>query len=425
MARSPERGPGSQGESPNRTRINRRFLLKGAIAGAVTAYTIAKFSQREEVAQVPEQKKSLREQWEKNKRTLEKRRARFNGGVRNVFAEQVEKNQDPTFGPAQSNAIDADWDVYYQGTGSQVIQSSVERLEQKVDGVAISPTYDDAIRDEYRKVGVPERYLYLTIIESGFQSRAVSPVGAAGAFQFMPRTAIDEGLFVGKRGGVDVDERLDILKSAAASARYLKRFHDAFLARGASEIDARHLALYSYNGGFSQRYLLETGQKSVAGFHQYMEREMRTDFREHERRVRPAETLALISVRTKRAPLYLRRRNPDADWSNLREGMQIIIPSIDECGPVHLVQAGDTVARIVRRWGIASAALMAANRHISKENWGKLEPGLELAIPNHGPTGSPLFAPHVKQLKMDLLRGYIENLDYVAKFKAVTKVLGQ
>jgi membrane-bound lytic murein transglycosylase D len=84
---------------------------------------------------------------------------------------------------------------------------------------------------------LPLDSLFLSMIESGFSSRAVSWASAAGAWQFMPRT--------GRRFDLEysawVDERLNVDKATVAAARYLGRLY--------KEFDDWHLAWAAYNAG--------------------------------------------------------------------------------------------------------------------------------------------------------------------------------
>lgn len=85
---------------------------------------------------------------------------------------------------------------------------------------------------------VPAELIWLAEVESSFDQRARSPVGAAGLFQLMPATA--------KRFGLrrwPFDQRYQVEPSAQAAAQYLRvlhaRFHDWPLA----------LAAYNYGEG--------------------------------------------------------------------------------------------------------------------------------------------------------------------------------
>lgn len=72
--------------------------------------------------------------------------------------------------------------------------------------------------------GIPEDFKYLAVIESNLNHRAVSPAGAAGLWQFMPKTAPSYGLEVGS----EVDERYSIEKSTLAACKYLKEAYNKY-----------------------------------------------------------------------------------------------------------------------------------------------------------------------------------------------------
>ena len=77
--------------------------------------------------------------------------------------------------------------------------------------------YFETLEKTLRQEDVPDDFKYLCLIESGL-TQAVSPAGARGFWQFMPKTAKEYGLRVDK----EVDERLHIEKSTIAACNYLK-----------------------------------------------------------------------------------------------------------------------------------------------------------------------------------------------------------
>jgi len=85
--------------------------------------------------------------------------------------------------------------------------------------------------------GIPADFIYLCCIESNLYTRAKSPAGACGLWQFMRETARQYGLVVND----EVDERYNTEKATRAACKYLK---DAYARFG----DWMTVAA-SYNGG--------------------------------------------------------------------------------------------------------------------------------------------------------------------------------
>lgn len=75
-----------------------------------------------------------------------------------------------------------------------------------------------------KEEGVPEDFIYLCCIESSLNTRAKSPAGACGLWQFMPETARQYGLVVND----EVDERYNTEKATHAACRYLKDAYQKF-----------------------------------------------------------------------------------------------------------------------------------------------------------------------------------------------------
>ena len=95
------------------------------------------------------------------------------------------------------------------------------------------PIIEPILKEE----GVPDDFKYLCCIESSLDQRAVSPVKAAGLWQFMTETAKHYGLQVDS----EVDERYNTEKATRAACRYFKEAYEKY--------HDWHSVAASYNAG--------------------------------------------------------------------------------------------------------------------------------------------------------------------------------
>jgi len=121
------------------------------------------------------------------------------------------------------------------------------------DALFVSGRYLPRMKDLFKRLGLPEEIAYLPFVESGFNKRAVSKVGASGIWQFMPYTG---KLFL--RVDDVVDERNDPMRAAEAAARLMKQNFDI--------LGDWPLAITAYNHGTAgvARTARETGTRKIA-----------------------------------------------------------------------------------------------------------------------------------------------------------------
>jgi membrane-bound lytic murein transglycosylase D len=133
-------------------------------------------------------------------------------------------------------ADDSSPDRFLAAADEKRLRSQRGLKERFGDGIRVSRRYLPEMERIFREEGLPTELTRLPLVESCFNLRAYSKVGAAGIWQFMPRT--------GRRFmRVDnlVDERRDPIYSTHAAARFLGETYDA--------LGSWPLAITAYNHG--------------------------------------------------------------------------------------------------------------------------------------------------------------------------------
>lgn len=163
-------------------------------------------------------------------------------------------HKDSDTGPEISMVISPDIPEYVTFAGKKI---SLDRTDmwERLDRELASMTYTHGntllalkranryfpvIAPILKEEKIPEDMIYLAVIESTLNPRALSPAKAAGMWQFIPATATEYGLEV----GTEVDERYDVEKATRAACRYLRNAYQKY---GNWESVAA-----SYNGGMAR-----------------------------------------------------------------------------------------------------------------------------------------------------------------------------
>ena len=142
-----------------------------------------------------------------------------------------------------------------------------EKMPAKMsEMMGLAQYYFPLIEETFRRYDIPLELKYVAIIESAFNPRAESRVGAKGMWQFMYRTALSYGLRIDSYA----DERMDPLASMDAAARYFK---DAYRIFGDWS-----LAISSYNcgsGNVNKAIKRAGGRRDFWSIYEYLPRETR------------------------------------------------------------------------------------------------------------------------------------------------------
>ncbi len=139
------------------------------------------------------------------------------------------------------------------GNASARVRSQLGLRNRFAEAIEISGMFIPEIERTLERYGVPREVACLPFVESMFNYKARSKVGASGAWQFTRSTGrlflrIDEA----------VDERLDVLRAADGAARLLKGDYE--------RIQSWPLALTGYNHGAAgmRRAARRLGTKDIA-----------------------------------------------------------------------------------------------------------------------------------------------------------------
>jgi len=296
-----------------------------------------------------------------------------------------------------------------------------ERREKFERALINSGKFLGKIKEIFREEGVPEDLAYLPLIESEFKVKAKSRARAKGIWQFIDRT----GKLYSLEYNWWLDEKYDFVKATRAAARHLKdlynRYNDWYLA----------LAAYNAGAGKIDRAISKTGK---ADFWEIAKtRNIKTETKNYV----PAFLASLIIAKNPSQHGFEVEPAPELQWevcnvpspTDLRiiaECAEVSLQEIQELNPElrrlttpgnlssyeiriplgkgeifkqnfakipenkrvfwrwHIVQKGETLSSIGRRYGVAVHVLKEVNSLESN----RIKPDMRLLIPSRKDIGS-------------------------------------
>lgn len=147
-----------------------------------------------------------------------------------------------SFAVAETNAMNDSFKKFYKifalnhpaslSFAGEIVPMDINHVKERFDRELLVNTYWQSqtlllikrsarflpqIEAILREEEVPEDFKYLAVIESGLTD-VVSPAGAAGFWQILKTTAIENGLEINK----EVDERYHLEKATKVACKYLK-----------------------------------------------------------------------------------------------------------------------------------------------------------------------------------------------------------
>ena len=151
----------------------------------------------------------------------------------------------------------------------QCIDMFVHRRRELVErmvGVGYNhyfPIFEDALQ----RYDLPSELKYLACIESSLRINAYSRARAAGLWQFIPSSAMLQGLEINSF----IDERYDVYKSTDAACRFLLQLYNTF--------GDWHLAIAAYNcgpGNIRKAMVRSGGKRTFWEIYNFLPRETRS-----------------------------------------------------------------------------------------------------------------------------------------------------
>lgn len=294
--------------------------------------------------------------------------------------------------------------------------------------------YEKELKAIFKKEGVPEKFIYLSIPESYWNCEKNPGKKAKGVFQITRDTGRIYGMAINSR----VDDRDDPIKSGLVAAKHLADSHKI---TNDWDID-----LAAYNGSMANSYLEKTSinQSAYKNFLEYTGKETIGDEGENffNYTILKEDNLWDIAYRFGTSANKIKKQNGiNSDKIIFGQTLKIEIPDQEKIKNSkrsyegflaymqdkarqkkndilalkflkYSVEKGDTVYRIARRFNISEAELKSKN-NIGSGNKIRLRQILKI----------PISQETKKRFYKIAMSKYVENLNYPPKFNAIMELI--
>ena len=242
-------------------------------------------------------------------------------------------------------------------------------------------TYGPLVRRVLKNSGLPSDIQYLPFVESSYNPKAYSRVGAAGLWQIMPATGRGLGLEL----DATVDERLDPEAASWAAARYLKESRETLTEaarkkdRSVTHSELSPFVITSYNYGVNgmRRAINEIGPDYMSVLNQYRSKKFQVAVKNFYSGFLAARHVA---------------RNQKKFFGEIQPGRPLRYHTLILDQPV-------SISRVQGVFGLTEAQLKTLNPALTRfvwHGWRTIPDGYRLRLPAR----SGGWADHVARLRM-------------------------
>lgn len=245
--------------------ISRRNFIKGltssvVLGGFAGKYLVSFFGEEENFGKEEAKSEKVLERATQSQIEIAEDDARIIG---KTVEAQLEEGKKVVLNLETKRALQAKWKKSYSKKPKNCLESDKESGKNYLgllETMEKMQPWISEMKIEFKKVGLPEEFVYLTIPESHFSLKAFSHAKAKGPYQFKAETARALGLIIDDK----IDERCDPIKSAQACAKYLKENYERLN-------NDWGLALARYNGGYPKRYRLSRENREDLNYEDYLQ----------------------------------------------------------------------------------------------------------------------------------------------------------